>query len=354
MFDPITTAGAAGLAALIEPIVDAAVDKAKELATHVAGGILHEKYHEVERHIRARIPRFTGFPANHDVRRAVRLAQIQALGYVLNDYVRSNPPEWKDDPVNKPEWFLETAVAFVRSQLPLRGEIEVEGTEAQTQAIDAAVKTIIAALASSPPQGGHAAVRDLAEDSVLAELLVKLDGIVLPRDFESRFRGNSPPAIGWFSAFTRYLAGQVKDNERFRNILVTDLLADLTQLGLATRDIVRALDTTVNRIAASLERIETKVDAMEGANERRHRRLHDTTLRIETTTNKTDGAIQRIEARLDEFLPMKARAGRANVKPIIEHAVAEALESAKQGAAHGDERCKMAVAFFQSGKAAES
>ena len=81
----------------------------------------------------------------------------------------------------------------------------------------------------------------------------------MPKDFENHFRGASPPAVGWFSAFTRYLAEQVKDNERFRNILVADLLVDLTQLGLATQDIVRALDATVSQIAAGLNRIETKI-----------------------------------------------------------------------------------------------
>jgi tetratricopeptide (TPR) repeat protein len=364
MLGPVTTAGAAGLVALIRPVFDSVVHhlgvKVEELATHVGGGILHEKYREIERHVRERIPGFSGFPANHDVRRAVRLAQLQALEYLLNDYEKSNPPEWKADPINKPKWFLDTARTFVRSQRPLLGEIDLECALGHTDAIDATEKTIVEAFARSRmPQGASdKRLRVLAEDAVLDELKANLSGIVLPEDFQRRFRSKAPPAIGWFTAFTLCLAEQVKENDRFHRILVTDLLAELTQLGLETQDIVRALDATIDRLSV---RFEDKIDAMEDENERRHRQqmaateaLRRGNLQIATTTNKTDGAIQLIAARLDQVFPLRARSKEAGVGPVIEKGVADALATAEKGAAEGDERCKIAVVLFNSGKGTES
>jgi hypothetical protein len=58
----------------------------------------------------------------------------------------------------------------------------------------------------------------LAEDAVLDEIKANLGGIVVPEDFQRRLRGKAPPALGWFSAFTVYLAEQVKENDRFRNL----------------------------------------------------------------------------------------------------------------------------------------
>jgi hypothetical protein len=76
-------------------------------------------------------------PANHDIARAVRLAQLQALRRVLKDYEQSNLPEWQADPVNKPKWFMDRALSFVGSQLSLSNEVEVEGTRELANAIEA-------------------------------------------------------------------------------------------------------------------------------------------------------------------------------------------------------------------------
>jgi hypothetical protein len=45
----------------------------------------------------------------------------------------------------------------------------------------------------------------------------------------------------------------------------------LTRLGLQTQDIARALDANIGHMSAGLARIESKIDAMEGENEGRHR-----------------------------------------------------------------------------------
>jgi hypothetical protein len=200
MLDPITVATAAGLSALLHQIIEHAPRTVGELATHVGGGILHEKLHDIERHIRERIPSLSGLPANHDVRRAVRLAQLQALEYVLKEYEKWNPPEWRADPVNKPKWFLEKAFSFVRSQRPLVREIEFDGEPKRTTAVNATQKTIAQALASTTPSQRDRRLRKLAEDAVLDELRLHLgqrspgQGIVLPDDFKLRFCGEAPSA----------------------------------------------------------------------------------------------------------------------------------------------------------------
>jgi tetratricopeptide (TPR) repeat protein len=196
------------------------------------------------------------------------------------------------DPVNKPKWFLDTARKFVRSQRPLRGEIEVEGAPEQTDAIDAIEKTIVEALASSRPRqvGRNERLRVLAEDAVLDELKANLSGIVLPEDFQRRFRGEAPSATGWFSAFTIYLAEQVKENDRFRKILVSDLLADLTQLGLETHDIVRAIDATIDDMSASLVRIE------------------NTLVGQTTIAERTETKVDAIQALLEQFIMQRGAA----------------------------------------------
>jgi archaellum biogenesis ATPase FlaH len=226
------------------------VELVGHLAEHLVGHIGHEKYQELTRHIWDRIPALSGLPANHDIACAVRLAQLQALNRVLREYEKSNPPEWQKDPVNKPEVFLDKARRFVRSQLPLVGEIEVAGAPGVKSAIEAGTKAIREAL--DEYRSGEGTVdkrlRRLAENAVLDELRDELVGIVLPEDFERRFRVAEPNAPGWFDLFSAYLAEQVKENDRFRRILLFDVLGDLKQFGLEQRDVLQALTEKVDAI----------------------------------------------------------------------------------------------------------
>jgi TPR repeat protein len=225
---------------------------AGHLAEHLGGHILHEKYRELEHHIRQRIPGLAGLPANHDVAHAVRGAELKALERVLREYGEKH----------KPSLFLDDANRFVRSQLPLFGKMALDAPTTQAS-IAASGKVMLDALAMSrAAEGGPSQARRQAEDAVLEEIGKELRpalGTKIPIDFESCFRGNEFGVIGWFDAFSQYLAEELKTNERFHKIFITDLLGDLTRIGLDTKEVVQ---TSFLRFEDKLDRAEAKIDAI--------------------------------------------------------------------------------------------
>jgi len=247
LLETLTVAGFAGLVG--------------NLAQNLLGGLAHDKYQELTRHIWDRIPGLSGLPANHDIARAVRLAQLHALARVLQDYEEFNPAEWRQDPAKKPEIFLSKARSFISSQLPLTHQIEVVGELGLKAPVDAGVRAIHEALReySSGSKAADEHLRRLAENAVLDELRHELGHVSLPADFERRFRAEEPICRGWFDLFSAFLVEQLKLNSRFRNILLFDILGNLTEFGLEQRDVLRALTERLNaltdRIVSQFERL---------------------------------------------------------------------------------------------------
>jgi hypothetical protein len=235
------------------------------LGEHLFAHILHDKYRELERHVWDRLPDLVGLPKNHDVARAVRTAQLQALALIISDFRKSNPRSHNATPYNKDEWFaagnlegfINKADEFTRGNLAIGDEINTEGTREAIVSIKLGHDALLDALKYA--RGNHTVVqlRSIAEDAVLAELAAYIKDETPPAFVRSFRGGGSHGARGWFDAFSVCLAEQVKENHRFRAILEIDLLGELTELGLETRNILSRIDKAVEKWTDLLEEIST-------------------------------------------------------------------------------------------------
>src|SRR5262245_9376266 len=75
------------------------------LGEHILGSGLHEKLSELERRICERNPGLLGLPTNHDVRRAIRTAELQGLGLVVRNFREQYAPSPEPKVVGAEEWY---------------------------------------------------------------------------------------------------------------------------------------------------------------------------------------------------------------------------------------------------------
>jgi hypothetical protein len=216
-----------------------------QVSEHVLSQVAHDKYRELEQHIRERIPGLAALPTNHDVAHAVRTAQLKALDLVVADYGRSGHATPLSQQIRK----------FVRERLRLFGRIDVHHPQVRASVASGADAMLDALAMTSAAKMEASDLRRRAEDGLLEEIRQALSEELrsaIPSDFVAWYRGERGNT-GWFDAYSQYLAEEVKTNERFRAIFHTDLLGDLTRMGLDTNKTVHAMDKEIDKIAGQLE-----------------------------------------------------------------------------------------------------
>jgi tetratricopeptide (TPR) repeat protein len=217
------------------------------------------------RSFRNRTAGLRGLPENHDVARAVRTAQMQALEKLICDYKDIGRPEWRNNRLTYPDFFFDRSLAFCaetigRYRLGSGVKPNLEITAPLGKAIDGIL---------DPPEGDRPAARRaaeiarLAEDAVLDELRERLGEIVLPVGFETHFRDGNAGRRRFLDLFGSFIAEQIKDDDRFRAILQTGRLSRIEGLAYDTAAI----------LTQGFARVENRLDGMEDANERRHREV---------------------------------------------------------------------------------
>jgi tetratricopeptide (TPR) repeat protein len=231
-------------------------------ADHVISSLVHE--------VKDRIAGLRGLPANHDVARAVRQAQLKALRRIVKDEQESDRPEWRLHPHLRPDHFFAGAHTFLDAGLRAceksPPELDLQVTEAATRLIDQAV---------TEPSGRQAAgsagrLRSLAEQAVLDELAKALSGTVIPETFRQRFAGAAEGRLGWFDAFSAYLAEAIKTDARFRDILFASEFASLKALQIDSQSLLVSLNAVADAqlrllgdIDRSVARLGDKVDVLD-------------------------------------------------------------------------------------------
>jgi hypothetical protein len=125
------------------------------------------------RDMKTRFAGLRGSPANHDVARAVRIAQIQALESVIRNYREVGRPEWVTDEVSRPEIFFHRSLDFcTRTIGRYAPTAKVKPCLEITKELEKAIDGILAEPESDRPAGKRLAeTAKLAEDAVLGELL---------------------------------------------------------------------------------------------------------------------------------------------------------------------------------------
>ncbi len=218
------------------------------------GGLVGNEAHRFYRFVMGRIGDDQAERANHDIARAVRLAQIDALDRVLAGYASRLPvgPAQPND-------FLAAATAFCRTQ---RGRV---GTDPASLALPSAepLEATIDGLLAGSPRGSLSARKEqalgsFAEDAVPAELGEGPPAIAVPDDFAAYFRdGGGAGHPRFLDEFANDVREAVKSNPRFRDIFLLSGIAELkvqgfeigeavirieAQFGIARGEIVGALD----------------------------------------------------------------------------------------------------------------
>jgi hypothetical protein len=184
---------------------------------------------------------------NHDIVRAVRGAQLDALEAVIDGYCIANRPRWDRAPDPATERFLEDATVFCRRARRRLNDKEAEPEFAPSATLTASIEGLLADQPVLAAAGARAAaLGSFAEDAVLDELADALKPLPVPDDFAAYLRtgaGKGHPRF--LDLFGAGIAARLKDKEdtRFRDILQIGWLADLKGLGFERRS-AGALDRT--------------------------------------------------------------------------------------------------------------
>ncbi|MBV9812436.1 MAG: tetratricopeptide repeat protein [Acetobacteraceae bacterium] len=198
-------------------------------------------------------------PRNHDVARAVRGAQLDAMEDVLAGFAAANAPRWDLAPDQGTECFLRQASAFCRRERGRLTEKEADPDFAPEATLTATMEGLLSDQPRFTPAGARAAAfGELAEDAVLDELRAALKPVPVPEDFAAYLRAGAGKAHPRFlDLFGAGIAARLKDPEdtRFRDILQTGWLADLKALGFETTEALVRVEATFGGLRAEITEI---------------------------------------------------------------------------------------------------
>ena len=201
-----------------------------------------------------RLAGLRGIPGNHDVARALRMAQLQALERVIRDFRAAASEEWHPVRRARLELFFERSLEFCGATV---GRSLVRPTVRLNLELTPALHAAIDGLLISPADDGPAdrrlrAAAAVAEDAVLGELRGALHGVALPEGFEDHFREGGAGKPRFLDAFGAYVNEQLKENAPFQAMFMAGHLVNIESLAIDARELLRRLD---DRYGAILERI---------------------------------------------------------------------------------------------------
>lgn len=206
MADPLTTVAFGGLA---------------WMAAGVAGNLTDRQLSGFVRGLWDGIAGWRGLPANHDVARAVRTAQIQALNQLIQAFRDTPRREWSATLLGTtpPDVFFAKSLAFCPRTLGLLGSVRLNSDA--TGPLGETIDVVLAPAMHDGPASDRAAVAArLAEDAVLEELRVEVDDKGgWPEGFEEHFRDGNGGNPRFLDLFGAYIAEQIKRNKPLESIL---------------------------------------------------------------------------------------------------------------------------------------
>ena len=278
-------------------VMSNAVEMAATAPGTVIGGVVaaggDRVFSSCFRTLKERFGGITGPEDNHDVAKALRLAQLQALEHVVRGFEKTwRAPDLAEDGA----LFLKRATLFCRTALGrcldtrlklnmqinpvlLNGIEGILGNESSAQALaqsDLATKPdgthetaaqLSAQFAAEAPErlrdaamvARRDALRRLTEDAVLEELGAELGEVVMPPSFVKSFRLGAAGKDAWFELFGAYVVQQIKESARFRDLYVVDVLLQVKGLQL---DQTRAMAILESRFTGVLTEIDHKLDGL--------------------------------------------------------------------------------------------
>jgi tetratricopeptide (TPR) repeat protein len=246
-----------------EPISTLAIAGLGWVAGSAVGGVVEgasgQAFSGIVRATKDRIAGLRGAPESQDVARAVRIAQMQALERVIQDFQVARPERF-GALFARPGDFFERSKAFCADAIGRSTNPSVKLNLGVTPALASAIDGLLAPPAPGGPADQHAqAIAALAEDAVLDELGEVLDGIRIPDGFEEHFRNGSRSKLRFLDLFAIYITEQIKENQSFRAVLNSVQLAHIESLAFDARELATRIE---ERFGAALGRVESKVDVV--------------------------------------------------------------------------------------------
>ncbi len=240
--EPVTFA-IGGLSWLVSTVVQQAPGGSAGFAlAAVLNGIFGNEAHRLYREAAPRVLKGLtplSLPENHDLARAVRTAQVEALDRLVEDYREVNRAAWDAAPGTRPAMFLDRVTVFCRDARDgCKGEVEFDLTVTET--LRASFEGLLADAVPDGPAGLRTeALASLAEDAVLDELRAALGSVAVPGSFETQFRQGARSRQRFLGLFGAFFAEQIKPDTPARAIMTTKLLARIEGLAFASSSPIR-------------------------------------------------------------------------------------------------------------------
>jgi tetratricopeptide (TPR) repeat protein len=213
----------------------------------------------------SRVAGYLGEPLNHDVARALRIAELNAARALLNAFRKTAP--------DRDALYLGYLDRYINEQIGLCLKPNVRFDEWSGPVLARATNLVLTGAAipapgTEAPPGAAAGRREL-EEAVLDEFRRRIrqhdtDSVTLAPAFEAVFReGNSANSIKpWFVLYTAFLGEQVKTNERFREMFNATQIADLVGGQARLQTLLTSWMERSEALEASLTRIEARFDEL--------------------------------------------------------------------------------------------
>ena len=211
--------------------------------------------------------RLDGLPANHDVARAVRTAQMDALAWLITTYANPGGHAAHLTALTTPP-FAAPALAYCEAEKARAQDRTFVLLRAGREATDQLTRAIDGVL-GPPPQGDAAqarlaAVATAAEEAILAELHGALRAATprpavppsVPAAFETLLRRGGKGEGGYVAVFGKFIADRIKTDDRFESIFTAGKLCEAVTQGAGIAVDVAAIRHTLNeRFGGTLDEI---------------------------------------------------------------------------------------------------
>ena len=209
----------------------------------VLGNALDRVFGEVLEEVRGRTAGHGTIPLNHNLERAIRLAQLSASLFVLRDWQRDQEYTWANrDDASEPH-FLKAALARLHDQLGVCWRLSMQPDDALARDLATAMDAGLA----DPVGPAEAALRlrTEAEQAAFQDLLDGLPGLRVPDAFHDRFMGARQGVVGWHAAFILFIREIFQNQPRAQTALVVRDLSTLLREHATLRRVLDGLDTSV-------------------------------------------------------------------------------------------------------------
>jgi hypothetical protein len=244
-------------------IIGAVLHEAYDLLKHVAGHLAGGKAEEFRRTLKQRLATVLPLPANHDLIREIRSAELIAARQVERAYrswLDGLPPA--EAAADRP--FAEGLDDFLSRRLRPGGDLGIDFHALTQERIEHVLDEMIDVAtieAGTTSEAGEP--RKRIEAAFLGEIEAEI-GHRTPSAFLDFFAPKRGPGrFGWYDIVALFVSEEIKTNERFRSIFFASELVDIKKLITeADRRAANLLDQGVDSIRSDIAAVASTISGI--------------------------------------------------------------------------------------------